>query len=79
MTMDYLSFDDVEQLAYTNRRMMHITQRHIPLALDPKMIIDYASIYPTQKEVRQRYFRGSNYLSCYLILNTLTFILFILG
>ena len=52
MTMDYLSFDDVEQLAYTNRRMMRIIQRHISIALDPKMITDEARIYPTSKEVR---------------------------
>ncbi|PAV64205.1 hypothetical protein WR25_22027 [Diploscapter pachys] len=39
MSVDYLTFEEAETLAWTNRRMMGIVRRDLPQALEPKIDI----------------------------------------
>ncbi|PAV59306.1 hypothetical protein WR25_13891 [Diploscapter pachys] len=39
MSVDYLTFEEAETLAWTNKRMMNIVRRNLPQALEPKIDI----------------------------------------
>ncbi|PAV62025.1 hypothetical protein WR25_00545 isoform A [Diploscapter pachys] len=47
MSCQYLSFRDVDELAYTTKRMMQIVKRNVPLALQPRIEMKNMAIYPS--------------------------------
>ncbi|PAV62024.1 hypothetical protein WR25_00544 [Diploscapter pachys] len=47
MSCQYLSFRDVDELAYTTKRMMQIVKRNVPLALQPRIELKNMAIYPS--------------------------------
>ncbi|PAV64343.1 hypothetical protein WR25_20481 [Diploscapter pachys] len=50
MSCQYLSFKDVDELAYTTKRMMQIVKRNVPLALQPRIEMKNMAIYPSLKK-----------------------------
>ena len=47
MSMEYLSFQDAENLAW----MMHIVKRDVPMALDRKLLMEYITISSEGREM----------------------------
>lgn len=47
MSMEYLSFQDAENLAW----MMHIVKRDVPMALDRKLLMEYITISSEGQEI----------------------------
>ena len=57
-SLRYLNFDDVNKVAWINRRMMQIVRRNLPMALEPKIVAKTIVIQPSDPEkfVRVLYF-----------------------
>lgn len=49
--LQFLSFEDIENLAWTNRRIMKIVQRNLPEALHPKIKVRFLTINQPPKFV----------------------------
>ena len=44
MSLEYLTFDELESLAWTSKRIMGIVRRNLPTALRPKITIELITI-----------------------------------
>ena len=48
MSLDYLKFEEIEALAWTSKRIMSIVRRNIPMALQPKVLVNHLTISPLE-------------------------------
>lgn len=69
ITSQFLKYEDIERLAWTNRRMMQIVRRNLPIALEQKWSFGQLQIYSITQKVSSAHILMDDKSYCNLLNN----------